>query len=122
MTTPTSNPPPRASAGQGEAGRATTVANGPSVEAVPRANGAAAGGVAAPPAPTPTAAPAGAPGRADAAAQRAHAPSRAGRPGPDLETVPRRARSKRKRLFLLFPILLIAIGAATLLGYRYWYE
>jgi multidrug resistance efflux pump len=40
----------------------------------------------------------------------------------DLESVPRRARNKRKRLFLLIPILAIAIGASVALGYRYWYE
>jgi len=35
---------------------------------------------------------------------------------------PNLARSKRKRLFLLVPILFIALGAGTLLGYRYWFE
>jgi multidrug resistance efflux pump len=36
--------------------------------------------------------------------------------------VPRRAGSKRKRLLLLIPILLVALGTASLPGYRYWFE
>jgi multidrug resistance efflux pump len=38
--------------------------------------------------------------------------------------VPRHATrgAKRKRLLLLFPVLLIALGVATALAYRYWYE
>jgi biotin carboxyl carrier protein len=130
MTTPTSNPPPRTSADRGDASRAMTVnhgsGHGSAVESPPRANGAGAGGVAATPAagsapPAPATGPAAQP-QGGPAAQRAHGPGRASRSLPDLETVPPRARSKRRRLLLLFPILLVALGASTLLGYRYWFE
>jgi multidrug resistance efflux pump len=84
------------------------------------------GGVAAPPAPERTATRTGAP---SATASQPHvAPHRertsapAGRQLPNLEMVPPRVRNKRKRLFLLIPILLIAISASIVLGYRFWYE
>lgn len=132
MTTPTSNPPPRAAADDGSAARAVTVANGSAAEAPPRANGSAAGGSGEGSAPVPaqattlTAQPTSQPSlqsQADAAAHRAHGPGHAGRHRPDHELVPRhRAKSKRKRLLLLFPILTLALVATTVLGYRYWYE
>ena len=115
MTTPTSNPSPRTLADRDDAARPTSTSHGTAVEAPTRTNGAAAGGVAAPPSP----APAGA--HATAPAHRAPAPGHAGRQRPDPELVPRQ-RGKGKRLLLLIPILLIALGAATLLGYRYWFE
>ena len=34
----------------------------------------------------------------------------------------RRPRGRRKRLLLLVPILLVAVAAGLLFGYRYWYE
>jgi multidrug efflux pump subunit AcrA (membrane-fusion protein) len=135
MTTPTSNPRPRASTDAGDASRATTVSHGsahesaygPAVETPPRANGATAGGVAvSPPAGPAPAQPHGgqvARPRADSAAHRAPAPAHAVRLRPDQEAIPRyRTESKRRRLLLLIPILIIALGASTVLGYRYWYE
>ena len=123
MTTPTSNPPPGARPALTEPGTPTAVpANAPVGEAVTRTNGAASS------APAPTSAPEATPAPAPATPQpephlrRAPGPSQAGRHLPDPEMVPRRARGKRKRLLLLVPILLIALGVATLLGYRYWHE
>ena len=87
---------------------------------------APAGGVAAPPAPERTATRSGAPGatasQPHAAPHRERPSAPAGRNLPNLEMVPPRARNKRKRLFLLIPILLIAIVASVVLGYRFWYE
>jgi multidrug resistance efflux pump len=126
MTTPTSNPPPRAVADPADPGASTSGSgNAPAVEVSPRTNGAAgatAGAATVPPSGPPAGAlaePAAAP-----APHRAHGPGHAGRHRPDPELAARyQARPrKRKRLLLLFPILLIALGAATLLGYRYWYE
>jgi multidrug resistance efflux pump len=144
MTTPTSNPPPRARTDAGDASRATTVshgsAHGSTVEAPPRANGATAGDVAVSsgsgPAPAPAAGPApaaqshtqqqaghGAQPNADSATHRASDPARAVHLRPDQEAIPRfRTKSKRRRLLLLIPILIVALGASTVLGYRYWYE
>jgi hypothetical protein len=72
-------------------------------------------------APSTAPAPAPAAPHGDSHLRRAHGPGHAGRHQPDPELVPRR-RGKRKRLLLLVPILLIALGVAALLGYRYWYE
>jgi multidrug resistance efflux pump len=121
MTTPTSNPPPGAGPSLTEPGTPTAAPErAPVGEAITRTNGAAAP----PAAPTsaPDAAPAPQPAHADSHLRRAHGPGHAGRHQPDPELVPRRARGKRKRLLLLVPILLVALGVATLLGYRYWYE
>ncbi|MFN8636481.1 MAG: efflux RND transporter periplasmic adaptor subunit [Chloroflexota bacterium] len=149
MTTPTSNPRPTGVADPypGSA-PAPGAAGAPSGEANGRANGAngthgtpgtavadhvserptapalAPGQPPAPsPAPDPATAPAAAP-HADAAAHRQHGPGHAGRHLPDPATSPRlQARGgKRKRLLLLVPVLLIALGVAAILGYRYWYE
>lgn len=117
----------------------------PAVEAGPRANGMAdphsGSGPAGDPAESPavataaTASPPAAPATAPAAApatppaaphadpqlRRAHGPGHAERHQPDPETVPRR-RGRLKRLLLLVPILLIALGVTTIFGYRYWFE
>lgn len=110
MATPTSNPRPSAGATDEGSAVPTTAhgdalpvdssprvhgANGgsPAVEEGTRTNGTTVGGL-----------------------------GHAGRHLPDPELVPRRAHSKRKRLLLLVPILVIALGVATVLGYRYWYE
>ena len=152
MTTPTSNPPPgagasgipvagSASAGVGQADPRTNGAGGgPSApEGAVRANGAAVSNAGAgrsenptdqtivstataPPVPTTPQTASPAPAHAERTVQRAQAPGQAARPQPDPELAPRRSRGKRKRLLLLIPILLIALTAATLFGYRYWYE
>jgi multidrug resistance efflux pump len=38
------------------------------------------------------------------------------------EAVQPRPKSKRRRLLMLFPILLVILGVGGWLGYRYWYE
>ena len=122
MTTPTSNPRPGGGPSLTEPGTPTAVqGHAPVGEATPRTNGA--GGSAPAPVADPGAAPGPAPqpAHAEPHLRRAHGPGHAGRHLPDPELVPRR-RGKRKRLLLLVPILLIALGVATLLGYRYWYE
>jgi multidrug efflux pump subunit AcrA (membrane-fusion protein) len=57
---------------------------------------------------------------------RSHAPANAGphRPAADLgrAAAPQRQKSKRGRLLLLVPILLVIVGVATWLGYRYWFD
>jgi Barrel-sandwich domain of CusB or HlyD membrane-fusion len=97
----------------------------PSATATDSAAGGRTAGQAVTPAPAsaqPTPAPAAAP--SEGGPLRAHGPGPAGRHLPDYDTSPRdQARGgKRKRLLLLFPILLIALGVATVLGYQYWYE
>jgi multidrug efflux pump subunit AcrA (membrane-fusion protein) len=80
---------------------------------------------AAPPARSPTqSAPSPAAAPSEGGLHRAHGPGPAGRHLPDYDTSPRlQARGgKRKRLLLLFPILLIALAVAATLGYRYWYQ
>jgi multidrug resistance efflux pump len=57
-----------------------------------------------------------------------HAPRHAGQHRPAIDPKPQAeqskspARSKRKRLLLLIPILLVVLGAAGVIGYRYWYS
>jgi biotin carboxyl carrier protein len=137
MTTPTSNPRPRAVADQDE----TVVAhagNGvaPAVEPGARTNGSAGGAtgdaaggtglVAAPaPPPAPTASATTAQAPTGAAVHRAAGPAQVGGLPSDPETVPKQwaqARGRRKRLLLLIPILLTALCVASLLAYRYWYQ
>jgi len=148
---PTLDDPGSPGAGPGrapdsEAGSRTNGATSspPAVEDGPRANGMAdahsGGGPDGDPAESPTvataatasppaapatapAAPATAPAapHADPPLRRAHGPGHAGRHQPDPETVPRR-RGRLKRLLLLVPILLIALGVTTIFGYRYWFE
>ncbi|MGE3273219.1 MAG: efflux RND transporter periplasmic adaptor subunit, partial [Chloroflexota bacterium] len=94
-------PEPAASAGQPAPGAPAVAPSAP---------------VVAPAAALPSVAPA-------AAAQRGPAP--AGRPAPNLESAEAyraKARGRRKRFFLLIPILLIAAVAVTIFGYRYWYQ
>src|SRR5215212_5173871 len=40
----------------------------------------------------------------------------------DLAAAQPKPKSKRGRLFLLFPIVLVVLGVAAWMGYRYWYE
>ena len=125
MTTPTSNPPPGAGPSlTGPGAPVAAPASAPAGEAATRANGAAGSTPAPAPAPDATtdAAPAPAAPHPESHLRRAQGPRQAGRLQPDPELAPRRSRGKRKRLLLLVPILFVALGVATLLGYRYWYE
>lgn len=96
---------------------------GPVGEAAPQPNGSALGAVASP---TPALAPhTNGEAHTDAPAQhRTHGPGHVARHHPTDTTARHRARprGKRRRLLLLFPVLLLALAVATILGYRYWYE
>ena len=109
----------------------TTTAGGPAAERAPAATGAAT----APPAdpgtstrPAPSQPPAQAPGHAPAQTPgRANAPVQPGRHRPAIDVqresaIAQKPRSKRGRLLFLIPILLIVVAAATIMGYRFWYE
>jgi hypothetical protein len=92
--------------------------------------GVSTAAVAAPPATAPAAAPATPVAPEAEPARPPHAPSPApsrrptGGPGgvaaPHQPAQPK--KSKRGRLLLLFPILLIILGVGGWLGYRYWYD
>src|SRR4051794_29516405 len=98
----------------------TTSTSGPAAETTGdlhgRAGPATASGTATAPAPAPGA-PAGEPARLP----QARGPVQAGRhrPAIDLEreAAQQKSRSKRGRLLLLFPILLVVVGVATWMGY-----
>ena len=124
MATPTSNPPPHAQAERGGAvpdDLRVTVQAGAVAERAPATEATPAAAAPAPHAATPGPARAAGP----AAAGPAVTPAATGRGLPDLESAEAyraKSRSRRKRFLLLIPILLIAVCASALFGYRYWYE
>lgn len=123
MATPTSNPPPQAQAERGGAvpdDLRTTVQTGAVVERAPAPEAAPAVV-----APAPAPAVASRPSSPAAGSAPAAAPAAPGRALPDLESAAgyrAKTRSRRKRFLLLIPILLIAVCASALFGYRYWYQ
>jgi hypothetical protein len=142
MATPTSNPPPRSQAEPpvvelsreraADLTAATVAAPGASEATPATTNGHVSSGAA----PAVSAAATGSPAPPGALIQpgissAAGAPTTGAGVGakagtsPDLESdaaYRARVRSRRKRLLLLFPILLLAAVAATAFGYRYWFQ
>ncbi|MCC7369069.1 MAG: efflux RND transporter periplasmic adaptor subunit [Chloroflexi bacterium] len=133
MTTSTSGPSATPDA-QAAPETPTLAGDGPAEASAPASSGPTDSAAPAGDAPTLTAsAPVavsgdGAPAHATAApSQTAPAPAANGhtRPAPAAVTVHepvRRSGSRRKRLLLLFPIVLVILVVGGVLGYRYWYD